>query len=210
MALDFPTAPISGQSYSSGGKTWRFNGVGWETVSVITVVAGPTGPQGVQGNASTVTGPAGANGVTGSQGVAGLTGATGPQGNASLVTGPTGAVSTVVGPTGSTGATGGGISGINPQTSTAYTLILSDTDKLITASNASAITITIPPSIYSEKSVINIQQIGAGQVTFVQGAGVTITSTGATSTAPKLRAQFSSATVICVASNTFTILGDLS
>jgi hypothetical protein len=47
-------------------------------------------------------------------------------------------------------------------------------------------------------------------VTFAQGAGVTITSTGGTSSAPKLRAQNSACTIICTASNTFTIVGDLT
>ena len=35
-------------------------------------------------------------------------------------------------------------------------------------------------------------------------------ATGATSAAPKLSAQFSACTVICTASNTFTVIGDLS
>lgn len=124
-------------------------------------------------------------------------------------TGPTGATGPT-GPTGATGSAGGGISGFNAQTGTTYTLVSGDLNKLVTASNASAITVTVPPSVYSANDVINVQQIGAGQVTFAQGAGVTITSTGATSTAPKLRAQYSSASVICTASNTFTIVGDLS
>ena len=83
-------------------------------------------------------------------------------------------------------------------------------NKLVTCSNASSITLTVPPSVFSAGNQINIQQIGAGQVTFAQGSGVTITSTGATVSAPKLRAQYSAATVICTASNTFTILGDIS
>jgi hypothetical protein len=124
-------------------------------------------------------------------------------------TGPTGATGPT-GPTGATGSAGGGISGFNAQTGTTYTLVSGDLNKLVTASNASAITVTVPPSVYSANDVVNVQQIGAGQVTFAQGSGVTITSTGATSTAPKLRAQYSSASVICTASNTFTIVGDLS
>ena len=99
----------------------------------------------------------------------------------------------------------------NPQTGATYTLVATDAaNKWVTASNASAITVTVPPSIFTTGNVINLQQIGAGQVTFAQGAGVTITSTGATASAPKLRAQYSAATIICTASNTFTIVGDLS
>ena len=98
----------------------------------------------------------------------------------------------------------------NAQTGTTYTLVASDSAKLVTLSNASGITLTVPPSVFSTGNQIHIQQIGAGQVTLAQGAGVTITSTGATASAPKLRAQYSAATIICTASNTFTVLGDLS
>jgi hypothetical protein len=55
-----------------------------------------------------------------------------------------------------------------------------------------------------------VQSIGVGLTSFAQGAGVTITSTGATATAPILRARYSAATIICTASNVFTIVGDLS
>jgi hypothetical protein len=100
---------------------------------------------------------------------------------------------------------------LNAQTGTTYTLVAADASyKLVTCSNAAAITVTVPPSIFTAGDVINLQQIGAGQVTFAQGAGVTITSTGATSSAPKLRAQESACSIICTAANTFTIVGDLS
>lgn len=100
---------------------------------------------------------------------------------------------------------------LNAQTGTTYSLVIADaTYKLVTLSNAAAITLTVPPSLFAIGDTINIQQIGAGQVTFAAGAGVTITSTGATSAAPKLRAQFSAATVVCTASNTFTVIGDIS
>ena len=98
----------------------------------------------------------------------------------------------------------------NAQTGTSYTLVLSDAaNRLVTASNASAITITVPPSVFATGNVINVQQTGAGQVTFAQGAGVTITSSGATVSAPKIRKQYSASSVICTGSNTFTIVGDL-
>jgi hypothetical protein len=98
----------------------------------------------------------------------------------------------------------------NAQTGTTYTLVAGDLGKLVTLSNAGAITLTVPPSVFTTGNIINIQQIGAGQVTFAQGAGVTITSTGATSTAPKITSRYGAATVICTASNTFTIIGGLS
>jgi hypothetical protein len=79
---------------------------------------------------------------------------------------------------------------LNAQTGTTYTLVAADSGKLVTSSNASAVVITIPPSIFAAGEQINVQSIGAGLTSFAQGAGVTITSTGATSTAPILRAQF--------------------
>ena len=98
----------------------------------------------------------------------------------------------------------------NAQTGVTYTLVLSDADKLVTTSNASAVTVTIPPSVFSAGQQINVQSIGVGLTSFAQGAGVTITSTGATASAPTLRARYSAATIICTASNVFTILGDVS
>jgi hypothetical protein len=99
----------------------------------------------------------------------------------------------------------------NAQTGTTYTLVAADaSNKLVTTSNASAVTVTIPPSVFAAGEQINVQSIGVGLTSFAQGAGVTITSTGATASAPTLRARYSACTIICTASNTFTILGDLS
>jgi hypothetical protein len=98
----------------------------------------------------------------------------------------------------------------NAQTGTTYTLVASDVGKLVTTSNASAVTVTVPPSVFVAGNQINVQSIGVGLTSFAQGAGVTITSTGATASAPTLRARYSACTIICTASNTFTIVGDLS
>jgi ATP-dependent protease HslVU (ClpYQ) peptidase subunit len=118
----------------------------------------------------------------------------------------------IVGPTGPTGPTGSSspVLAITTQTGTTYTLVAGDVNDLVTMNNASSITLTVPPSVFSANDTINIAQIGAGQVTFAQGAGVTINSTGATATAPKLRAQWSSASVICTSSNTFLVVGDIA
>ena len=98
----------------------------------------------------------------------------------------------------------------NAQTGTTYTLVAADLGKLVTTSNASAVTVTIPPSVFAAGNIINLQSIGVGLTSLAQGAGVTITSTGATASAPTLRARYSACTIICTASNTFTVLGDLS
>ena len=98
----------------------------------------------------------------------------------------------------------------NAQTGTTYTLVAADLGKLVTTSNASAVTVTIPPSVFATGNIINVQSIGVGLTSFAQGAGVTITSTGASASAPILRARYSAASIICTGSNTFTIVGDLS
>ena len=98
---------------------------------------------------------------------------------------------------------------LNAQTGTTYTLVAADSGKLVTSSNASPVVITIPPSVFAAGEQINVQSIGAGLTSFVAGVGVTITSTGATSAAPVLRAQFSACTIICTASDNFTVIGDL-
>ena len=98
----------------------------------------------------------------------------------------------------------------NAQTGTTYTFVAGDSNKFITTSNASAVTVTIPPSVFSAGQTFDVQSIGVGLTTFAAGAGVTITSTGATAAAPTLRARYSACTVICTASNVFTVIGDLS
>lgn len=125
-----------------------------------------------------------------------------------------------------TGLSGGGSSGsvtlsldykaattltINAQTGTTYTTVAADASaKLVTLTNASAITVTLAPSLYAVGEQINFAQLGAGQVTFQGGSGVTVVSTGATAATPQLRAQYSTATAICTASNTWLIVGDIS
>jgi hypothetical protein len=84
---------------------------------------------------------------------------------------------------------------------------------LVSLSNAAGITLTVPVSVYAAGEQINIIAIGAGQVTLAAASGATIVSTGATSAAPKLRVQYSAATIICQtggATPTFYVVGDLS
>ena len=102
---------------------------------------------------------------------------------------------------------------VNAQTGTTYTTVLTDAKQMVTLSNASAITVTLPPNssvAYAAGSKIDFIQKGAGQVTFAQGAGVTIRSTGSTATAPKLRTQYSAATAWYEGSDVWYIVGDIA
>jgi hypothetical protein len=97
----------------------------------------------------------------------------------------------------------------NAQTA-AYTLVAGDAFKLVTVNDTVSRTVTIPPSVFTAGQIINVQRIGTGAVPFAAGSGVTITSTGASSAAPTLRARYSAASIVCTASDTFTVLGDIA
>lgn len=98
--------------------------------------------------------------------------------------------------------------GINPQTS-AYTTVAADNGKLITLTDASPFAVTIAAGIYATGAQLNFAQMGAGQITIQGDTGVTVVSTGATAATPLLRAQYSSATAICTASDTWLVVGDI-
>jgi hypothetical protein len=103
--------------------------------------------------------------------------------------------------------------GVNTQTGTTYTTVIGDNGKLVTQSNASAITTTIAPNAsvdYPIGAQITFAQYGAGQVTIQGGSGVTVVSTGATAATPQLRVQYSTATAIQTSVNNWLVVGDIS
>jgi hypothetical protein len=103
-----------------------------------------------------------------------------------------------------------GLSGINAQTGTSYTLALTDSGKLITLDNGSAITLTIPPNssvAFGVETQILVEQLGAGVVTFAPGSGVTLLSYDSNLS---LAGQYAGATLIKLATDTWTIQGNLA
>ena len=94
---------------------------------------------------------------------------------------------------------------INAQTGTTYTLVGTDATKMVTLSNASAITVTVPNGVFTAGQYVDLQQIGAGQVTVASDGTTTITGTGT-----KLRTQYSAASLLCTGTNTFTLIGDIA
>jgi hypothetical protein len=103
---------------------------------------------------------------------------------------------------------------LNAQTAT-YTVVLGDAFKLVTMSVATANDFQIPTNAnvaFPVGTVINVIQIGAGTTTIeaVTPATTTISSTGATATAPELRAEFSAASCIKVATDTWYVVGDIA
>lgn len=98
----------------------------------------------------------------------------------------------------------------NGQTDTTYTLALTDNYGIVTLTNASPITLTVPPNssvAFPVGANITIIALGAGQVTVAEGSGVTIRSAGS---ALKLTEQYSTATLIKIATDTWLLVGDIT
>ncbi len=126
-----------------------------------------------------------------------------------------GASSLALGTTAGTAAEGtdprlsGRYVGVNAQTGTTYTPVASDEGKLVTLSNAAAITVTLPQDSDLAMPVgarIDMVPVAAGMVTFVAGTGATVNGTPSLVT----RAQWSAATVVKRAANTWLVVGDLA
>ena len=100
----------------------------------------------------------------------------------------------------------------NAQTGTSYTLGLSDADfgLMLTLSNASAITLTVPNESsvnFPVGSLINFTQLGAGQVTVAAASGVTINSQGAKM---KTTGTYAVGSLIKMSSNNWLLFGNLA
>jgi hypothetical protein len=98
---------------------------------------------------------------------------------------------------------------INSQTGTTYTIAASDAGDVVTLTNASPITVTVPTNAsvgFSIGTQITLAQMGAGQVTVAGAAGVSVYSADSNL---KLRTQYSAGTLIKTATNTWLLIGDL-
>lgn len=93
---------------------------------------------------------------------------------------------------------------------TSYTLALVDAFTVVEMNSASAQNITVPPNAsvaFVTNTIIEVCRIGAGTVTLVAGAGVTLRSPDG---ALNLRVQWSSASLRKRATNEWVIAGDLA
>jgi hypothetical protein len=99
---------------------------------------------------------------------------------------------------------------LNAQTGTTYTLVATDAGDLVTLTNASAIALTVPTNAsvaFATGTQITITRAGAGSVTVAGAVGVTVNSADGFL---KLRSQWSSATLIKIATNSWILIGDIS
>lgn len=96
----------------------------------------------------------------------------------------------------------------NAQTGTTYTFALTDSATLVTFDNGASITATIPTNsavAFPTGTQINFMQLGAGQVT-PSGAGVTVYAQGSKT---KTFGQYSIATLVKIATNTWVLCGNI-
>lgn len=99
---------------------------------------------------------------------------------------------------------------LNAQTGTTYTLAATDAGDLVTLTNASAITLTVPTNAsvpFAIGTQITITRAGSGALTVVGDTGVTVNSADGYL---KLRTQWSSGTLIKVNTNSWILIGDIS
>jgi hypothetical protein len=173
-AIDFPDNPTTNQIFTSGNRSWRWTGSIWNRYSTGGAPEGPTGP----------IGPTGPQGDSDS-------GTLTTKGDLLTRTGSALdrlAVSTdgYVLEADSGESTGIKWSdrksvSINAQTGTTYTFLADDAGKVITATNASAVTVTVPPEssvAFPDGTQIVVAAGGAGAVTIAAGSGVTLNSKG--------------------------------
>lgn len=98
----------------------------------------------------------------------------------------------------------------NAQTGTTYTVALTDAGDVVTLTNGSAITVTVPLNssvAFPIGTQITLAQMGAGKVTVAGAVGVTVYSADSFLS---LRTQYSSGTLIKTATNTWLLIGDLA
>ena len=102
---------------------------------------------------------------------------------------------------------------LNDQTGTTYTPVLADQYQvLITRSNASASTLTIPTNAsvaFPVGTVITVLNKGAGAVTISGAGGVTVLSAGATAASPVLN-QYKSCSLIQTSANNWYVVGAIA
>jgi hypothetical protein len=100
-------------------------------------------------------------------------------------------------------------------TGTSDTLVVTDADnKLITYSNTGTTTITVPAFTdvaMTTGSVVNVIKIASGgTISVIQGAGVTLASSGATSTNPVITGNFKAASIIKVSTDSWYVVGGIA
>lgn len=86
---------------------------------------------------------------------------------------------------------------------TSDTTVAGDKNNVVVYNASSAISVTLAPSLPVGARIDMIQN-GTGQISFIAGAGVAFAPSG-----KKTAEQYAAATVVCIATNTYRIIGNL-
>jgi hypothetical protein len=98
-----------------------------------------------------------------------------------------------------------GILSIQPNPKSAsYTLQLTDAGKYINISTGG---VTVPSAVFASGDVISVYNNSSANQTITQGSGVTMYLAGTPTTGNRTLSQRGVATILCVGSNTFTVIG---
>jgi len=95
-------------------------------------------------------------------------------------------------------------------TATTYTVATSDRYKILEFDNASAVTVTIgTATAFQAGERVDILQDGAGTVTITRdGTATSLAGRGTAGTAYRIGQRYDAVSVICVAANTYRIIGN--
>jgi hypothetical protein len=99
---------------------------------------------------------------------------------------------------------------LTASTVTAYTVTTSDRYKILEFDNASAVTVTIgTATAFQAGERVDILQDGAGTVTITRdGTATSLAGRGTAGTAYKIGQRYDAVSVICVAANSYRIIGN--
>jgi hypothetical protein len=166
MPIDFPTNPISGQTYSYNSITWEYNGVAWDKQGG----GGSVGPQGNTG----ATGPQGNTGATGPVGdyvnsVNGITGAINLAAGSNITITPSGLTLTIA----STGGGAGFTRSINVITSSTTAGGTASVDYVYIGNTSGNINLTLPTAV-SNANRYTVKNSNIGILTVLTTSSQTI------------------------------------
>ena len=97
----------------------------------------------------------------------------------------------------------------NAQTGTTYTLVIGDAGKLVTLSNAAAVTLTIPANAsvaFPIGTIVDLLQLGAGQVT----VAITTDTLNSSNSKTKLIGQYAAAGLVKTAATVWVLFGNIA
>lgn len=99
---------------------------------------------------------------------------------------------------------------LTSSTATAYTVAAADQSTTLRFTAGSAVTVTVgTATAFTAGQRVDILQDGAGTVTITAGSGVTLAGRGTAASSYTL-SQYDAASLLCVSSNTYRVIGNVT